>query len=130
MINAQGQPRIVLDDTVYDATGNNPVDTLFILSCNSNCRSMDAKWQQTLVENEQHLAATWSGSIPSACTDGNWHILFPSLVLGPTGHSFVAYDTVYIAECTYNAEMGSWIFVDGEFSVPKRAVRTVDFAQP
>ena len=129
-INAQGQPRIVVADTVYDATGNNPVETLFILGCNSHCQSTGAEWQRTMVENGKHLAAAWSGSMPPACAGGQWHSLFPSLVLGAAGRSFVVYDAIYVAECTYDAGAGSWIVVDGEFSTPWRAVRAVDFPQP
>lgn len=130
-LNEQGQPRIAFKHVEYDDQGNNPADTLSYLVCNTNCESVTGQWQQTRVENSQHLQAEWTGSHPPACTDGEWHIIVPSLTLDGGGTLRAAYDAHYIAKCEYDPAAGAWI-PGGQFTynVVWRAAREVHFPQP
>lgn len=128
---AAGQPRVAVIDTVYDETGNNPADTLFYLTCNTNCQSVDAQWQRKTVETGDNLAAEWTGAYPPACVGGEWYMLFPLLALDAAGNAHVSYDTNYVAKCEYDPASGTWLGgEEASYSTPWRSGRAVRFPQP
>jgi hypothetical protein len=130
-VDAQGQPRVAYQTTEYDETGNNPVDSLYYLWCNGDCRAPNAQWQRVRIETSDHLRAEWSQSVPPACADGDWYPQVPSLALGPAGAPRIATDVGYIAPCQYDPTTDTWQ-PGGEYtySTVWRAARVVTFPQP
>jgi hypothetical protein len=115
----------------YDEQGNNGVDSLHYLWCNTECQSAGGQWQDARVENGDNLQAEWVGAYPSACSQGTWHGLVPSLALDAAGQPLVAYDALFIARCIYDSSTGDWV-PGGEYdyNVFWRTVRHVRFSQP
>jgi hypothetical protein len=127
-MDAQGRPRIVYETTEFDETGNNEDHSLYYLLCNSNCRSIDAVWEQQRVETSEHLRAEFAKSIPSVCAEGEWYLMVPSLALASAGTAQVAVDALYVGKCEYNAGSGQW--ESGTYSTVWRAARVVGFPIP
>jgi hypothetical protein len=130
-VDAQGRPRVAFKSSNYDETGNNALNSLSYLWCNTACRSTDAQWQTAHIESHPHLNAAWQGSIPPACAEGRWHRMAPSLALGATGTVQIAGDVIYVAPCQYDDASEVW--EPGEnytHSTVWRVARTVSFAQP
>lgn len=130
-LNAQGMPRIAHTARVYDETGNNSVDTLYYLWCDSQCTAVGAAWQSKRVENGHNLRVEWQGTIPPACAAGDWDLMIPTLALNGAGVPRVAVDMGFVGPCKYDSSSGSWQ-PGGEFtySMVWRAAHVAMFNQP